>query len=65
MTLMTELDIMRALVIADELRCDLRLSPKSPAILNIESRVLAAFAEGFRRGFWARDEDDELQRSAI
>lgn len=61
MTLMTEADTDRCLEIADELRSDLQLHDRSPAIPKIQSRMLAAFSEGFRRGFWSRDEDDKLQ----
>lgn len=60
--IMTEADIDRCLAITDELRCDLGLRVWSKAIPMIQSRMLAAFAEGFRRGCWARDEQDELNR---
>ena len=61
---MTEADIDRCLAISDELRRDLRLHVKNTrATKMIQRRMLAGFAEGFRRGFWARDEDDELNRS--
>lgn len=59
---MNEADVVRCLELADALRDDLRLSPKCPAIKKIEQWMLAAMAEGFRRGFWARDESDELNR---
>lgn len=59
---MTEADIDRCLEITDELRCDLGLRRGSPAVTMIQSRMLAGFAEGFRRGFWARDEQDDLNK---
>ena len=61
--MMTEADVERCLAISDELRCDLRLHVKNTtAIEMIQRRMLAGFAEGFRRGFWARDERVELNR---
>ena len=61
--LMTEADIDRCLEITDELRCDLRLHVRNTkAIDMIQRRMLAGFAEGFRRGYWARDEVDQLNR---
>lgn len=62
--IMTPADIYRCLEITDELRCDLGLRVGSKAIPMIQRRMLAGFAEGFRRGFWARDEHDELNREA-
>lgn len=59
---MSEADIDRCLELADALRKGLRLSPKCPAIAKIEQWMLAAMSEGYRRGFWARDENDELNR---
>lgn len=62
---MAEADIERCLELADALRRDLRLSPKCPAIAKIEQWMLAAMSEGYRRGWWARDEYDELNREQI
>ncbi len=59
---MDEHDADRCLELADALRRDLRLSPKCPAIVQIEQWMLAAMSEGYRRGWWARDEYDELQQ---
>ncbi len=60
---MSDADIKRCLEISDELRNDLRLHVKNTeAIEMIQRRMLAGFAEGFRRGYWARDECDELNR---
>ena len=55
-------DADRGLELADALRKDLSLSPRCPAIMKIEQWMLAAMAEGYRRGFWARDESDELNK---
>ena len=60
--MMSEADIERCLAITEQLRCDLGLRIGSKAIPMIQSRMLAGFAEGFRRGFWARDEQDALNR---
>lgn len=60
--MMSEADIERCLTITEQLRCDLGLRIGSKAIPLIQSRMLAGFAEGFRRGFWARDENDELNK---
>ena len=62
MTVMDKADVARAVQLADDLRTDLRLSPKCPAIPKIEQWILTAMAEGYRRGFWARNERDELNR---
>lgn len=59
---MNDADIERCLELVDSLREDLRLSPKCPAIPKIQQWMLAAMSEGYRRGFWARDESDELNR---
>lgn len=60
--MMTDADVERCLEITDELRCDLGLRIGSKAIPMIQRRMLAGFAEGFRRGYWARDERVELNR---
>ena len=62
MTVMDKADIARCVELADSLRKDLRLRPKCPATPMIEQWMLTAMAEGFRRGFWARDERDGLNR---
>ncbi len=62
MTLMDKADVARCVELADQLRADLRLSPQCPAIPKIEQWMLTAMAEGYRRGFWARDEYDELNK---
>ena len=60
--MMSEADIDRCLAITDDLRCDLGLRVSSSAVTMIQRRMLAGFAEGFRRGFWARDEQDDLNK---
>ncbi len=60
---MSEADIDRCLQITEQLRGDLRLHVKNTkAIAMIQRRMLAGFAEGFRRGYWARDERVELNK---
>lgn len=54
-------DTERALEIADKLRASLDLPP--PALL-VQAKILQAYAEGFRRGWWDRDEYDKLQETA-
>lgn len=65
--IMTEADIDRCLAITDDLRCDLGLRVGSPAVPMIQRRMLAGFAEGFRRGFVLgshRDDLDDLVQEA-
>lgn len=57
--MMGEAEIAGALEIADQLRERLGVASTTPS--PIEPLILAAYAEGFRRGWWDRDEYDQLQ----
>ena len=62
MTVMDEADVARCLELANSLRKDLNLRSRCSAIEDIQRWMLTAFAEGYRRGFWARNERDELNK---
>lgn len=62
--MMGQADIVRALQIADQLR-EGRAIPSTGSLYPtlIEQLVLASFSEGFRRGWWDRDEYEKLQNT--
>ncbi len=60
-----EVDHHRITQLTQTLRVELGLSHKTPALPKIEKWILTSWVEGFRAGWWQRDEYDKEQQETV